>query len=52
MLARHLILQGFKTDQVTILTTYTAQLLQFRSVSELYNTFFQNFNDYNLYNNY
>ncbi|XP_060877240.1 NFX1-type zinc finger-containing protein 1-like [Metopolophium dirhodum] len=34
MLARHLILQGYKTDQVTILTTYTAQLLTFRSLQK------------------
>jgi len=49
MLARHLILQGYKIDQVTILTTYSAQLLQFHSVRKLYDTFFKilmtNFNN-------
>ena len=29
-LARHLLMQGYKTDQITILTTYSGQLLQFR----------------------
>jgi len=33
MFARHLILQGYKTDQVTILTTYSGQLFLIRSVS-------------------
>jgi len=33
MFARHLILQGYTTDQVTILTTYSGQLFIFRSVS-------------------
>ncbi|XP_001949970.2 NFX1-type zinc finger-containing protein 1 [Acyrthosiphon pisum] len=32
MFARHLILQGYKTDQVTILTTYSGQLFQIRSL--------------------
>ncbi|XP_027846821.2 NFX1-type zinc finger-containing protein 1-like [Aphis gossypii] len=32
MFARHLILQGYKTDQVTILTTYSGQLFLFRSL--------------------
>lgn len=33
MFARHLLLQGYKTDQITILTTYSGQLFHFRSVS-------------------
>lgn len=33
MFARHLILQGYKTDQVTILTTYSGQFFLIRSVS-------------------
>ena len=28
--ARHLLMQGYKTDQITILTTYSGQLMQFR----------------------
>lgn len=32
MFARHLLLQGYKPDQVTILTTYSGQMFQFRSV--------------------
>jgi len=40
MFARHLVLQGYKTDQVTILTTYSGQLFLMRSVS-LYNFSFK-----------
>lgn len=35
MFARHLVLQGYKTSQVTILTTYSGQLFKLRSVSLL-----------------
>ncbi|KAL4098189.1 hypothetical protein QTP88_022837 [Uroleucon formosanum] len=36
MFARHLILQGYKTDQVTILTTYSGQLFLIRSLRKKY----------------
>ncbi|CAI6345463.1 unnamed protein product [Macrosiphum euphorbiae] len=36
MFARHLILQGYKTDQVTILTTYSGQLFKIRSLRKIH----------------
>jgi len=45
MFARHLILQGYTTDQVTILTTYRGQLFILRSVSS-HIFFFKCFNSY------
>ncbi|XP_050443204.1 NFX1-type zinc finger-containing protein 1-like [Adelges cooleyi] len=36
MLARHLILQDYKTDQVTILTTYSGQLFKLRALQKLH----------------
>lgn len=33
MFARHLILQDYKPEQVTILTTYNGQMFKLRSVS-------------------
>lgn len=35
MLARHLILQEYKPEQVTILTTYNGQMFELRSVSQI-----------------
>lgn len=31
-LARHLVMQGYKTEQITILTTYSGQVLHFRKI--------------------
>lgn len=35
MFARHLILQEYRPDQVTILTTYKGQMFKLRSVSQI-----------------
>ena len=37
-LARHLLMQGYKADQITILTTYTGQLIYFWSVRQKHPT--------------
>lgn len=35
MFARHLILQDYRPDQLTILTTYSGQMFKLRSVSQI-----------------